>query len=628
MSQEQVSHSALAARTANELLERMNSQKAMCREKEGDTDPSKLVNDSLLHNIPDSLSDGSGPLLIPKVSLGPMRSDGQRKTPAVPHHHNFDPPKNMDFLRKEMDTQEKIIVTLQRDNEALLRDKKEIAAQCKELLIKYEHLEAKHSLLLSAQQGSDSRTQLRVANDAAKIARLQEQVRELQSALDAEKQKHIVPSVDVSSSVQPASTILPDVASRIAHCEMADRDLEHVSLDATSPVSGDHVSRLCEYERMHEIQKTTINQLHEVITKLESEKKALEDLQQEHARKIEDLTKRLHELERIVAAKKESIGELLRTCQDSAVQVQRLKKQESRIRSLEDALRDKDDFAQKAMERLRCETKEVCKRYQERIGALEKRLELPQDDAEMRDRLATMEAENAELRRALAAANASPVLSEEKSLTTENATAQRREAKTVVEQERENSEPAAQKDSKLLHLEAQLSEAVAETAKYKEVAAGLQTELASVRSEWDAQLREVKRNFASQLQTMRSSHNEELDRLESGHRAEMLALSNQKQNDGADGFSAKLIRLVEKKGYDASLVAICERLSYLEKRSLHKEEAMAYELSEVRRMAEMEKRILREKADLLLEQKNMQIRSFRLQLDELLTEIAVLQATT
>ncbi|KPA83883.1 hypothetical protein ABB37_02071 [Leptomonas pyrrhocoris] len=558
-----------------------------------------------------------------------MPADQQSKMSLPSNTKKPDIPKDLDALRKEMDTQERIIVTLQRDNEALLREKKEAGARFKELETKYEHLEAKHSLLLSAQQDVGSRSNLRVANDAAKIESLQKQVQELQSALESEKLKRAAVSSEGGADTQEEKYSSPGRASPAVWDEGSNRKPELSAEKSASAVGSDHAARLREYERLHEIHKATIDKLHAEVGRLEGEKRKLEDLQHDYSHKIDELMLRTRELEVNVARKKESIGELLQACQDSADNAQRLKKQGNRIQSLEAALVEKDEFARKAMERLRGETAEVCKRYQATIAALEKQLEAPtKGDFDLRCRLTTLEKENSELRRAPPTKAILPSDGVNSNLLfAESNQAHDRGPKSDAAEEGSNENATTQTNADLLQLEARLSESVAEAAKYKEMYANLQTELTNIRTDWDARLREVKRNFASQFQQLRASHNGELDRLEASHRSELLALSKQTRGDDVDGFLSKLINIIEKKGYDSSLVAICERLNYLEKHSLRKEEEMAYELSEVKRMAEIEKRILREKSDLQVKYKNTQIKNFRLQLDELLAALAVLQAT-
>ena len=525
-----------------------------------------------------------------------MRSDQRRKAPGTHGANTPKPPDNVDNLRKEMDTQEKIIVALQHDNEALLREKKDIAARYKELEAKYEHLEAKHSLLLSAQQDLDSRSNLRVANEAAKAARLQTEVQELETALEAEKRKCSALVLSRDAPEEPRTGFTPGSEKDAAVCVPS-------AHKAGLAENGDQASRLREYERVHDVQNATIDTLHKEVDRLETEKKKWEARQRDSARQVDDLEKRTRELESAVA-----------------------QKQESRIQSLEAALAEKDEFTRTAMGRLRDETREVRTRYQEIIADLERRLESSSDHAELRNRLKALEDENIELRRALAGSGTGTTVNTDADPgATEKEPDRTRASQAEARQGGGRQGEAAEAPARFLRLETQVKEAAAETAKYKKISADLQEELANTRSEWDAQLRGVKKSFISQLQLMRSRHNEEVDRLEANHRSELLALSKQNRDD-IDGFSAKLISIVERKGYDSSLLAICERLNYLEKHSLQKEEEMKYELAEVKRIAEMEKRVIKEKADLQIEQKNTQIKSFRLQLDELLAAIAVLQA--
>lgn len=618
-----------SADLALEALSAMDASKAERRTEADISQDSSSGKGSPSRNVLASASDRSSSRAVPKVSLGPILHDRYGKAHEVHAASRSDSPNDAQLLRREMETQEKIIVALQRDNEALLKEKKETVALYKDLGTKYEHLEAKHSLLLSAQQDLGARSNLRVSNDAAKLADLQARVTDLQSALEAEKAKRLPGSFPTPGPRQAAEESTLNRASPHLSDKAADYSLDEASARAVVTELGDHTARLREYERMHEVHKSTIDALHSEVERLEQDKKRLEERQRLYVRQVDELQHRTHELEDTVMRKKESIGELLRTCQDSAAHTLQLKKQAARIHSLEAALAEKDEFTQQAMDRLRSESKEVCERYQKTIAALQSRPVQPQDSLDLQRRINALEKENFELRRAVETSKATPLRSG-------NATSPAEDSKPM-----EELVAAADSDggisgagvspspnADVLRLEAMLSNAAAESVKQKQISSDLQAELAGVRADWDVRVRELKRGFASQLQLMRARHNEELERLEANHQSELLTMSHRRREDEREGFSEKLIRIVEKKGLDASLVAVCERLNYLEKRSLHKEEEMAYELSEVQRIAEMEKRVLKEQTFLLLEQKNTQIKAFRLQLDELLSSIAVLQATS
>ncbi|KAK7198116.1 hypothetical protein NESM_000768000 [Novymonas esmeraldas] len=535
------------------------------------------------------------------------------------------PQASFDSVRKEMETQEKIIVALQRDNEALLKEKKDIASRCKQLEHDFEHLEAKHSLLLSAQQDFATRSSLHATNDSAKIVNLQAQVEDLQTTLETEKRRCALllqerGDVTRSKSDTPVRT----------HAGESGPLAEQMRYESKGK---DAAAKVRESQRAHDVQKNAIDGLHAEVARLESEKQTAHTRERSLLHEVDSLRGQVRELESALRQKKESIGELIRSCQESSGNVQRLKKQESRIRLLEAALLEKDDFTRHAMEKLRAETKEVCDRYQGTITELQQRLEIPRDDPEQRRRISVLEKENLELRRAIGGGAVSRTAEKAAAVTIADTGAEGSEkapgganAAEVIGEPAVKEAAAGQAESSRLH--AVIHDLRAELDDQKQQCARLQSRLTGVQAEWDARLAEMKGNFAHQLQALRSSHNGDLSRLEANHQSQLLEVSKAAQANGGDSFVARLSRIVDEKGYDASLVAIGERLRYLEKRCCQKEEEAAYELQETKRIAELEKKLEREKTDVLLERKNTQIKRFQTQLDELLAALSILQSTS
>ncbi|CAM36630.1 conserved hypothetical protein [Leishmania braziliensis MHOM/BR/75/M2904] len=521
-----------------------------------------------------------------------------------------------------METQEKIIVTLQRDNEALLREKKEIASRCKKLEHDFEHLEAKHSLLLSAQQDFATRSNMHASNDSAKIANLQAQVEELQANLETEKRRCAI-------LLQERNDLTRSKGDAPIHVNSAEIANVAVVREEHNR-SEDTVAKLRESQRVHSIQKGTIDALHSEVARLESERRVSHSRENNLLREVDSLRAQVRDLEMALHQKKESISELISSCQAGSGNALRLKKQASRIHLLEAALLEKDEFTKRAMEELRIETKEVCERYQSTITELQQRLEVPKDDPELRRRIRILERENLELRRAIGSATVSSAIDsgEPAKAVTINPKHQADATGNTDKPEGQGLKGPSPHEVETTHLQSVIEQLRTGIWEHKQRSSMLQGKLDSIHAEWDARLAEMKANFALQIQKLRSAHNEELSRLEASHKSQLLEISKCSKSDNGANLASRLSRIVEEKGYDASLIAIGERLCYLEKRYSQKEEEKIHELLEMQRVAELEKKIQKEKTDLLLEQKNTQIKRFQIQLDELLTALSILQATT
>lgn len=543
---------------------------------------------------------------------------------------------DLDTVRREMETQERIIVALQRDNEVLLKEKKEIAARCKELEREFEHLEAKHSLLLSAQQDFTARSNLHAANDNAKTANLQAQIEELQTCLETERRRCTLLAQEKAALGRLRSSTLPRVEEARSGSAAAGSDFDNVTIVDVSehrlpPQGGEaHALKSREQERLHALQKSSIESLRSEVARLESEKSDNQTRERHLLRELDGLRAQVRDLESALRQKKESIGELISSCQDSRVSAQRLKKQESRIRLLEAALLEKDEFTKAAMEKLRAEAREVCDRYQATISELQERLSLPHEDPELRRRVAALEKENLELRRTIGSSPAPPPAQDEATRGQALPSPASGPAGAPAVATASTHEPSAstQEEGEKAGLQLNVQGLERDVQEYKQSNATLQKRLDSVQVEWNERLAEVKANFARQIHALRSSHNVELSQLEANHQSQLAEVSKTAKPSDTFSFSERLSHVVEQRGYDAALLAIAERLVFLERRYCEREEEVAHEVAELKRVAEFEKRIHKEKTNLLLEQKNTQIRRFQVQLDEMLAALSVLQATT
>ncbi|KEG12549.1 viral A-type inclusion protein [Trypanosoma grayi] len=403
--------------------------------------------------------------------------------------------------------------------------------------------------------------------------------------------------------------------------------------------------------------------------------------------RVRYLTKRVVELEEALNSKHpDSIAQLIRSCQPSVQDSKQFKQLNLRIKELEEALVEKDRCAEAAVTRLRVETDRMKIQYQERIDKLEEDLKLRLLHAQTR-RVRELEKHLAEARQALrerskekappsvpveveAAVEATAATSgyvHEKGV---DASSAQREPKAVVtatptgvgnhadeviallRQENEalrgqlsqttseavkgvvvpimshGVEVGAASTGVISSMQAQISTLIAELAVYKRLLMENQESLRDAHARWEERLLTVRQECQSQMQRMRQEHNDDISRIQEHHQREMKSVAEQQRAE--EEASLALQKLAQgpldgPRHSRAFLQSVAERLAYLERRQVQKERESAHEIVEVKRIADFELALATQKAEMMLEQKNQQIQEFRLQLDQLLANLALLQ---
>ncbi|KAH9593434.1 hypothetical protein LSM04_005118 [Trypanosoma melophagium] len=177
-------------------------------------------------------------------------------------------------------------------------------------------------------------------------------------------------------------------------------------------------------------------------------------------------------------------------------------------------------------------------------------------------------------------------------------------------------------------MQAQINTLIAEQTIYKRLLMESQESLRDAHTRWDERLLTARQEYQLQVQRIRQEHNDEIARIQEHHQREVHSIVE--QNRSAEEASRVCEKLLQSSSNDPRqshtfLQSVAERLVYLERRQERKEREFAYEIAEVKRVADFELSLMKQKAEMMIEQKNHQIHEFRLQLDHLLSSLALLQ---
>lgn len=399
--------------------------------------------------------------------------------------------------------------------------------------------------------------------------------------------------------------------------------------------------------------------------------------------RIQYLTRRVAELEEALNNKyPNSIAQLIRSCQPSVQDTKQFKQLNLRIRELEEALVEKDRCAEAAVNRLRVETDRMRVQYQERIDKLEEELKLRLLHAQTR-RVRELEKQLADTRQTLRERELEktpPVLAVANPSSTSGCLQEKNEVLLVAPEETKNSVAAIQTGvdtyanevilllrkendalrNQLSHatsdmtrnsfamsppqdagppsafspqlfssMQKQLGTITAELEVYKRLLMESQESLRDAHARWEERLVTVRQSYQCQIQQIRQEHNDDIKRIQDHHQQEVKSIAEEVQ--AAEEASKTCQKLVygipeDPRHSRAFLQSVAERLAYLERRHVQKERETAHEIAEVRRVANFELTLAKQRAELLIEQKNQQIHEFRLQLDQLVASLSLLQS--
>ncbi|CCW65328.1 unnamed protein product [Phytomonas sp. EM1] len=437
----------------------------------------------------------------------------------------------------DMVMQERIIATLQKDNEILRNKSKDLSLKNIELSNHIANLEAKHSLLASSVESEAQLNKKRVED----IQKLTTTISELKRKCEeAEKSKtEMWARLD---SIKPGK-----VEDKCTFTE--------ASITCETSVTGGEILHDNDSKHVSWTKESTDNK--EIgLSDLRKVKKKIS--------KSKDTQANINNLESL--SKNRQTTHITNTNHGSKrLEENRLiKMKDSRIRQLEDALVEKERYMASALQRLKDESDKLSSQYKEKIHRLELQLK---------------DKENSEGVRANIIQNTPNI-----------------DRETVLLKER------------LLKCEKLL------TDNYRFIDL--------LNKQWERCVEDMKKSHSEQLQLIHKNHDDELTRLQNSHQLELGRISKMKYiNEDIKFMNRKLIKMASNEKSENFLLAFLDRLSYLEKRCKQREEDVAFEIAESKRVAEVERRLLAERMSLIIEQKNQQIKHFQIELDELLAHI-------
>ncbi|KAH8608850.1 hypothetical protein ERJ75_001238200 [Trypanosoma vivax] len=399
-------------------------------------------------------------------------------------------------------------------------------------------------------------------------------------------------------------------------------------------------------------------------------------------KQVQQLTKRIAELEETLKNERpDSIAQLIRSCQPSVEDTKLFKKLNKRIKELEDALKEKDRCAENAVNRLRVETDRMKLQYQERIEKLEEELKLKLLQAqsrrvrELEKQLASTQQELCERERgksvslhvdveAADSRNTDDTIQPKNDLlvtskeAVENKTLVATSANDVgnlielkLRKENEmlrneltqlkkmgeyplsslapvNTLSVATSESLVSSLHAQISSLTSELLSYKRLLSESQEALRDLYTRRDDRLLMAKEEHNAQLHRIREMHNSDIERIQEQHKQEMRSIVEQCRVMGEKSCIRKILAQLpdDKLCSRAFLQRVADRLVALEQQQVQREREVVREISEIKRVADFEIALVKQKSEMLLEEKNQQIQDFQLQLDQLLTGLTLLQS--
>ena len=179
-------------------------------------------------------------------------------------------------------------------------------------------------------------------------------------------------------------------------------------------------------------------------------------------------------------------------------------------------------------------------------------------------------------------------------------------------------------------LQTQLNHLSAELALHKRLLLESQEMTRQSNQQWEDRLLQHRRDHAKELQLIRTEHDGEVIRLQSRHDQELKALIDkqeqilsQHRQDLVSG--SQKVTAISSKGVQGYLEAVGVKLQLLEHRQLSREAETEREIAEIRRVAQFETALEKQKLVLAVEEKNQEIHRFKTQLDQLLSDLAQLR---
>nr|CCD13388.1 unnamed protein product [Trypanosoma congolense IL3000] len=575
--------------------------------------------------------------------------------------------EELEEIRKEMVVQERVIKALGEDNMKLHKERKDLLATVNELKGVFDARACRGVVMDSHPTGSNNKrishatTTVGLGQHPTDVSELQleieilrEEKRNLENRLAVLDTRHIY---ELESEVRNLRLDLKQ--KEVEHSEMV-REMSRKIAWYVDNQEFNHSQ-----EELLKEQERTIHHLRAELNERKNASDGSKSTQRGKDAQISRLMKRIAELEEALGTNRpNSIGQLIRSCQPSAEESKLFKQLNRRIKELEEALVEKDRCADAAVTRLRVETDRMNKQYQEQIEKLEEQLKTKLLHAQSR-RVRDLEKQLAEAQRALdekdrggpqvVSEGAEPpsccavlgkapgsVASGARDPSLGEAVEPLRKGNELLKQHflqehqilnTSGSAPVAPPDAfaasctdrLISYMQTQITNMTSELAATRRSLEENQQSIGNMHVQWDDRLLAVKKDYQAQLQCVQQRHDEDIARIRDHHQ-ELKSLVERQENDRNLCVFKKVDKLTSKgPRVREFLLSVVERLSYLERCQIQRDREVELEMMKIKRVADFEIALERQKAEILLEEKNQQIRGFQAQLDQLLATVALLK---
>lgn len=472
--------------------------------------------------------------------------------------------EQIEKFKREFATQENILQLLQEENRNLLRECKEVRDKIKELEVKIRNLESKNGMESTGRGFSE----FSVDPKDDIIKSLRQTVHELNLGLnEAEKIKNSMQSQLKKDEGRP---------------HFKESHLSQNVLDHKASTSLAYQHRL-------------ITQLRETIGKQQEEinilrEKCLRSKEAETALTREEFNVEEGDKKNIISSPHEDFDLIVKRNEE----LELLKGfYENRIRQLEEALIEKDKSGSLAVEKLICESGKIRSYYENAIKTIIVNQKSSPIEQTVEDPQLTI---------------TSPSLLEDSAL-------EKRilELETKIFEVNEGKKPD---EGSLLAEELVLLKAQKDK---------LLTKLNQKNKKLEKQRMRANRNLIAEVEKLRAVYTKKINELEEKHRDSLKSLSKTHVSKEFEDKLRKKWFSLKKDGTECFISAVIDRLIFLEKYCVQKDMEMELNLRQVLRIAEMERNLEKEKAELCIEEKNIQIREFQCHLDSLLRSLRVLK---
>lgn len=472
--------------------------------------------------------------------------------------------EEVEVFKKEFTDQEKILQLLQKENEHLLQERRTFLERIKELEEKNVYLESKSSAQQIAGHFSES---LQDPKDSV-IKSLRKTICEL------------------NEGINEAEAIKNSMRDQLQKCSVS----SEINVHSISQNNGDKRTPTSQA-----YQHRLISQLRETIAKKEEEIKALRDLSTLTKIPVVTQTSGADTLPKgnedsVISSAAKHIDLTLKKNQDLESKLEFYAK---RINQLEMALVEKDKCAKIAVANMKSESDKIRSYYENAIRSIV----LNQK---------TFSKESTEGKLPLSSAvdvSLENNLLEKRILGLEGKIHEIEEVKKPLE--------ASVSDRELFLLRSEKED--------------LFVKLKGKEKELEIYRIESQKTLYSELEKMRNMYTQKINEINEKHRDALKSLERvQLSNEFKESIRRKWVNL-KKNGPESFMNAVIDRLTFLENCCAQKDIEMDLNIKQVLRVAKMEYNLEKQKAELCIEQKNIQIQEFQCHLDSLLRGILFLK---